>query len=107
MVLTTHAYLAPRLKEEYSYISTPPLGLRGLFKGEMYLYPYLYAVHGMKLECEKECYGSTPSTFLSNCCASPTHYVVPCILIQQSTYSVHRPDDRRVGSFKHYRHHYA
>ena len=27
----THSHLAPRLKKEYSYTSTPPLGLRGLF----------------------------------------------------------------------------
>ena len=31
-------HLAPRLKKEYSYISTPPLGLRGLFEGELYAY---------------------------------------------------------------------
>jgi len=31
VVLTTHPHLAPRLREEYSYTSTPPLGLRGLF----------------------------------------------------------------------------
>jgi len=29
----------PRLKEEYSYISTPPLGLHGLFYIELYLQP--------------------------------------------------------------------
>jgi hypothetical protein len=29
--LTIHAYLAPRLKKEYSYTSNPLLGLRGLF----------------------------------------------------------------------------
>jgi len=28
--------------EEQSYTSTPPLGLRGLFLGELYLYLYLY-----------------------------------------------------------------
>jgi hypothetical protein len=28
--------LAPRLKKEYSYTSTPPLGLRNLFYGEFY-----------------------------------------------------------------------
>jgi len=61
----------------------------------------------MKLESEKECYGSAPSTFPSNCCASPTHYVVPCIFIQPSSCSVHRPKGRRVGSCKHYHHHYA
>jgi hypothetical protein len=31
-------HLAPRLKKEYGYTSTPPLGLRGLFWGELYLY---------------------------------------------------------------------
>jgi len=31
-------HIAPRLKKVYSYISTPPLGLRGLFYGELYLY---------------------------------------------------------------------
>jgi len=37
MALTTHSHPAPRLKKEKSYISTPPLGLRGLFWGELYL----------------------------------------------------------------------
>jgi len=36
VALTTHSYLAPRLKEEYGYASTPPLGLRGLFYGELF-----------------------------------------------------------------------
>ena len=31
-------HLAPRLKKEYSHTSTPPLGLRRLFYGELYLY---------------------------------------------------------------------
>ena len=30
----------PRLKKEYSHTSAPPLGLRGLFYGELYLYIY-------------------------------------------------------------------
>ena len=34
-------HLAPRLKKEKSFTSTPPLGLRSLFWGELYLYPYL------------------------------------------------------------------
>jgi hypothetical protein len=34
--------LAPRLKKEYSYTSTPPLDLRGLFYGEIYLKIYLF-----------------------------------------------------------------
>jgi hypothetical protein len=40
-VFTTHPHPAPRLKEEYSYTSAPPLGFRGLFQGEFYLY-YMY-----------------------------------------------------------------
>jgi hypothetical protein len=31
LALTTHSHLAPRLKNEYSYTSTPPLGLHDLF----------------------------------------------------------------------------
>jgi hypothetical protein len=34
VALTTHPHLVPRLKKEYSYTFTPPLGLRGLFEGE-------------------------------------------------------------------------
>jgi hypothetical protein len=37
--------LAPRLKEEYSYTSTTPLGARGLLYGEIYRYLYLYIVY--------------------------------------------------------------
>ena len=33
-------HLVPRLKKEQSYPSTPPMGLRGLFYGELYLYHY-------------------------------------------------------------------
>jgi hypothetical protein len=31
-------HLAPKLKKEQSYTTTPPLGLRGLFSGALYLY---------------------------------------------------------------------
>jgi hypothetical protein len=31
VALTTHSHLAPRLKKEYSYTTTPLLGLRSLF----------------------------------------------------------------------------
>jgi len=30
LTLTTHPHLAPRLKKEFAYTSTLPLGLRGL-----------------------------------------------------------------------------
>jgi hypothetical protein len=38
VALTPHPHLAPRLKKEYSYTSTPFLDLRGLLYGEIYLY---------------------------------------------------------------------
>ena len=41
-------YLASRLKKEYSYTSTPPLGLRGLFLGEIYLTMYQATVSHSK-----------------------------------------------------------
>ena len=31
-------HLAPRLKKDHSYTSTPPMTLRGLFQGDLYLY---------------------------------------------------------------------
>jgi hypothetical protein len=34
-------HLVPRLKKEYSYISTSSLELPGLFYGELYLYLYI------------------------------------------------------------------
>jgi hypothetical protein len=37
VVLTNHLHLAPGLKKEYSYTSTPRLKLHGLFYGELYL----------------------------------------------------------------------
>jgi len=36
VALTTHPNLAPRLKKQYSYTSTPTLGFHGLFWGEIY-----------------------------------------------------------------------
>ena len=38
-------HLAPRLKKEYSYTSTRPLGLCGLLQGESYFYLYLYFIY--------------------------------------------------------------
>jgi len=35
-------YLAPRLKLEKTYSPTPPLDLRGLFRGELYLFTLKY-----------------------------------------------------------------
>ena len=40
VAMTTNPHLAARLKKEYSYTSTPPLGLRGLFEGELCRYLY-------------------------------------------------------------------
>jgi len=35
-------HLAPRLKKELSYTSTPPLGLRGPFCGELYIFTFTF-----------------------------------------------------------------
>jgi hypothetical protein len=34
---TTHPYIAPRIKKEYTYTSSYPLGLQGLVYGELYV----------------------------------------------------------------------
>ena len=36
--IVAQPHLVPRLKKEYSYTSTPPLGLRSLLQGELYHY---------------------------------------------------------------------
>jgi hypothetical protein len=41
VALTAHPHLAPRIKKEYSYTSTPCLGVHGLFEGELCLYRYV------------------------------------------------------------------
>jgi len=51
VAFTTHPHLALRLKKEWSYISTPPLHLRGLFWGEIYLYLYLYLYLYINFHC--------------------------------------------------------
>jgi len=49
----SHPHLAPTLRKEYSHISTPPLGLHGLFEGELcfflHLPFYLHLVGGTLL----------------------------------------------------------
>jgi len=53
---------APRLKEEYSYTSTPSLGLRGLFWGELFLLRFISCSHHkalslIKVKAYKQCEG--------------------------------------------------
>jgi hypothetical protein len=38
--LNTHPHLEPRLKKEWSCTFTPPLGLHGLFWGELYFFTF-------------------------------------------------------------------
>jgi hypothetical protein len=57
-MLTTHPLLAPRLKKEYKYTSTPPLDFRGLVWCDLYLYRYLYILlHKGHLNFSKPCTG--------------------------------------------------
>jgi len=44
VALTTHLHLAPRLKKDESYTSFPPLGLRSLFWGELYLFMDIHII---------------------------------------------------------------
>ena len=47
--LTTHPHLALRLKQEYSYTSTPPLGLYDLLYGEHSI--YCFSQYDQPLHC--------------------------------------------------------
>jgi hypothetical protein len=52
VALSTHSHLALRLKKEQSYKSVPPLGLRGLFESELYLYLYLIILASRRIVWE-------------------------------------------------------
>ena len=52
MVFTIHLHIVPRLKKEYSYTSTPSLGLYSLSVGEVYLLP---SVKNMLVNKLKHC----------------------------------------------------
>jgi hypothetical protein len=63
--LTTQLHLAPTLKKEYNYTSTPHLGLRRLFQGENYFtfyfirqlsLPHLLAAAGVMQSVYTPCY---------------------------------------------------
>ena len=45
--MTTHPHLAPKSKEEYSYTSTPPLGLRGLSRVN-FTFTFIFTVYLVK-----------------------------------------------------------
>jgi len=44
MVMTTQPLSSTKVKEKYSYTSTPPMALHGLFYGRFYLY-FTYLQH--------------------------------------------------------------
>ena len=64
MSVNTHPHIEPRLKKEQSYTSTLPLGLHGLFQGELYFYLYLYQhlLHALVLVMD---FIMLPSIYLS------------------------------------------
>jgi hypothetical protein len=45
VVFTTHTHLAPSLKKEYIHTTTPSLGLRDLFYGELQFYHGYHPFH--------------------------------------------------------------
>jgi hypothetical protein len=61
-------HLAPRLKKEYSYTSTPPMGLSGLLQGKLHLYLYLPCIWSRYCPPKKRKF----SNFLPNYKASYT-----------------------------------
>ena len=71
VALTTHLHLAPRLKKEQSYTFTLPLGLHGLFQGEIYLYLYEFSkkIPVLVEKTPYKCLLCSPSLFyfLSKC----------------------------------------
>ena len=75
-------HLSPSLKKEWSYTSTPVMGLHGLFQGEIYLYfDLLYCAHyGQCCFQLKVCKQVLPQLLLTNT-RTHTHtpFHVPCV----------------------------
>jgi len=92
--LTTHPHPALRLKQEYSYTSTPPLGLNDLLYGEVFL--YYFSQYNQPLHCYEHVNDTRHYTLLCgiNSYKSPTGLVLPMTYANPSyltLVSVHRP----------------
>ena len=61
MALTTHSHLAPRLKKELTYTSTPTLGLRGLFYGDFHVYSFIHTF--ISFEALRQLHNLLPNEF--------------------------------------------
>jgi hypothetical protein len=67
LALTTHTHQTPRLKKEYSYTFTPPVGLLGRFWGEIYLYwKESRSLLGTYLSIQKSLIAKTVNTMTSS-----------------------------------------
>jgi hypothetical protein len=66
-------HLAPWLMEEYSYTSTPPLGVCGLFGGELYLYATYLSVPPDDRPRTSRGYSSAYRRYTSTALGSPTY----------------------------------
>ena len=53
MASSTYPHLALRLKKEYNYTSTPPLGLHDLLKGVLYLLPSTIEEYNLMINSDK------------------------------------------------------
>jgi len=92
--LTTHPHPALRLKQEYSYSSTPPLGLYDLLYGELSL--YYFGQYDQPLHCYEHVNDTRHYTVL----CSISSYKPPTGLVSPMPYTnpsyltfvlVHRP----------------
>jgi len=92
--LTTHSHLALRLKQEYSYNSTPPLGLYDMLYGKLSLYyfsQYDQPLH--RYECVNDTRKYTVLCSISSY-KPPTGLVLPMTYVNPSYLKLvllHRP----------------
>jgi hypothetical protein len=70
------SHLTPRFKKEYSYISTPSEGLRGLFWGDLYLYLSSIRWRGESLLSSPT--GCTVAVGLASCDRRSSNFSVSC-----------------------------
>ena len=66
VALTTHPDLAQRLKKEWSFTSTPPTGLRGVFQGKLYTFTFNTDYNIILFIFSEQCICSSKSQTRSN-----------------------------------------
>jgi len=88
VMLTPHPFLVPRSKTEWSYTSTLPKSLRGLWKGETYLHCVMYIHISLASHMNVCCFIKLHSVKKYFCFPRYLRLVFEPIMLQLTSYTV-------------------